>query len=77
MPAALRVPWVARVSVGFGIIVRPFHGHRLDPGVLATTLALQAGALVLGHRVGDARAWAWRGAGALVGAAGLAMLVAA
>jgi len=43
VPAALRVPWEARVSVGFGIIDRPFHGQRMDPGILATTLARALG----------------------------------
>lgn len=40
VPPALRVPWEARVSVGFGIIDKPFHGHRMDPEILSTTLAI-------------------------------------
>lgn len=46
-------------------------------GFLLTTAALQAGALALGERIGLARTWAWRAGGALLGAAGLALLVAA
>jgi len=39
LPSALRVRWEARVSIGFGIIDRPFNGQRMDPGILSTTLA--------------------------------------
>lgn len=46
-------------------------------GFVITTAALQLGALALGERIGLARTWAWRAGGALLGAVGLALLVAA
>ena len=46
-------------------------------GFLLTTASLQTGALLVGERIGLARSWAWRIGGALLGAAGLAMLAAA
>jgi hypothetical protein len=43
VPAALRVPWEERVSIGFGIIDRPFRGHPMNPEILSTTLARALG----------------------------------
>ena len=39
LPPPLRALWEDRVSIGFGIIDRPFKGEGMDPGILETTLA--------------------------------------
>ena len=79
-------------AAGLGLIVASAslhglaHGAELPVGAnfasyaagfVMTTAALQVGALALGERIGLARTWAWRAGGALLGAVGLALLVAA
>lgn len=39
LPPALRARWEGRVSIGFGVIDRPFAGRKMDHGILAETLA--------------------------------------
>lgn len=39
LPPPLRTLWEDRISVGFGVIDQAFQGQRMDPEILATTLA--------------------------------------
>jgi hypothetical protein len=39
LPAAIRVEWSHRVTLGFGVYDRPFQGAPMNPEVLAATLA--------------------------------------
>jgi hypothetical protein len=39
LPPPLRAHWEDRISIGFGIIDKPFKNIRMDPEILATTIA--------------------------------------